>query len=157
MPGIPAAALREAIAKFGRLAVGARRGGASSLMREARDAANMMDGLGNYAAITGSIGGLGGMLISAADEESYGGTQEEINEAALYGGRAGAIGGPLALGPALGLTAAMGPAGAAPIVPLALAIGSEGQRPRNERERKRMRDEALRRALEMHLNRIDHR
>jgi len=157
MAGIPAAALREAIAKFGRAAIGARRGGASSLMREAREAADFMDGLGNYAAVTGSLGGIGGMLMSAADEESQGGTPEEINEAALYGGRAGAIGGPLAFGPAVGMTMAAGPAGAAPIVPWALFTGSEGQRPRNERERKRMRDEALRRALEMQINRIDHR
>lgn len=127
----------------------ARRG--ASVGRGMVETGNALNGIADYAKITGIAGGTAGALMGAADEEAQGGTPEEINEAALYGGRAGAIGGPLAFGPALGLTAAMGPVGAAPIVPWALFTGSEAQRPRNERERKRMREEAIRRAIEMRL------
>lgn len=133
------------------LAVGGRRGGAKSLIKEARDAAEVTDALANYALITGAVGGLGGGLMSAADVESRGGTQEDINEAGFHGGRAGAIGGPLTFGPALGLTAALGPVGGAPIVPWALYTGSEGARRFDGRRRQREQDEAIRRALEMRL------
>lgn len=76
------------------LAIGGRRGGAKSLMNEARDAALVTDALTNYALVTGSLGGLGGMLMSASDVESRGGNQDDINEAAYHGGRTGAMMGP---------------------------------------------------------------
>lgn len=139
------------LGRVGRLAVGARRGGARSLIKEAREAAEITDALANYALVTGAIGGLGGGLMSASDVQSRGGTQEDINEAGYHGGRTGAVGGPLAFGPAVGMTAAMGPVGAAPIVPWALATGSEGSRRFDERQRKREEQEAAMRALEMQL------
>lgn len=133
------------------LAIGARRGGAKSLIAEARGAADAMDALSNYALVTGSLGGLGGMLMSAGDVESRGGDQDDINEAAYHGGRTGAMLGPATFGPALGLTAAAGPVGGTPIVLYALGTGSEGSRRFDERLRKREQDEAVRRALEMRL------
>lgn len=136
------------------LAIGARRGGAKSLLKEAREAADATDALAAYALLTGGVGGLAGGMMSAADVESRGGTQEDINEAGYYGGRAGALGGPLAFGPALGMTAAVGPMGASPIVPWALYTGSEGASRFDDRQRKRQQDEAIRRALEMRLREL---
>lgn len=131
--------------------------GGRGAVRRAGEAADAMDALANYALITGSLGGLGGMLMSAGDVQSRGGTQEDINEAAMYGGRAGAIGGPLAFGPALAGTAMLGPVGASPLVPWALITGSEGSRRFDERRRKREKDEAAMRAIELQLMRAHRR
>jgi hypothetical protein len=110
-----------------------------------------LNGLADYIKWTGIPGGFAGALMGAGQEESEGGTPEQINEAALYGGRAGALGGPLAFGPALAGTAALGPVGASPIVPWVLYTGTEARRPRSERERKAHEQEAIRRALMMQL------
>jgi hypothetical protein len=120
---------------------------AQGLGRRAIKTGNSLNGLMNYLMITGGLGGAAGGLMAAGDEEAYGGTPEQINEAALHGAGAGAAGGPLAFGPAVAMTMAGGPAGAMPIVPWALYTGTEGQRPRRERERKAMEEEAIRRAL----------
>jgi len=121
------------------------------VIRRASKAADTMDALTNYALITGSLGGLGGMLMSAGDIESRGGNQEDINEAAYHGGRAGAMGGPLAFGPALAMTAAAGPVGATPIVPWALYTGTEGARRFEERKRQNEQEAAELRAIEQQL------
>ena len=139
------------LSRLGRAAIGSRRGGARSLMKEAREAADFTDALANYALVTGALGGLGGGLMSASDVQSRGGTQDDINEAGYHGGRAGAMGGPLAFGPAVGMTAAMGPVGAAPIVPWALVTGSEGSRRFDDRRRKREEEEAAMRAIQMQM------
>lgn len=136
------------------LAIGGRRGGAKSLIGEARELADVTDALSNYALVTGGVGGLGGMLMSASDVESRGGNQEDINEAAYHGGRTGAMLGPATFGPALGLTAAAGPVGGTPIVLYALGTGSEGSRRFDARLRKREQDEAIRRALELRLREL---
>lgn len=136
-----------------RLASRAGRG----VIRRAGKAANIMDGLANYALITGSLGGLGGMLMGASDAQEQGETPEQINEAAMYGGRTGAMGGPLAFGPAIAMTAGLGPMGAMPLVPWALYTGSDADRPQRERLRKAMEEEAVRRAMAMRVNQADRR
>lgn len=125
-----------------------------SVVRRAGKAANAVDALSNYALITGGLGGLGGMLMNADDVRSRGGDQADIDEAAFYGGRAGAMGGPLAFGPAVAMTAAAGPIGGMPIVPWALYTGMEGTRRFDERRLRRQQEEEARRAIEMQLAQI---
>jgi len=139
------------LSRLGRAAArGARRTG-RGVIRGASEAGDAMDVFSNYALITGGLGGLGGMLMGAGAEQDQGGTPEQINEAALHGGRMGAVMGPLTFGPAVALTAAAGPMGGAPIVPYALYTGSAADRPRQERERRRMQEEAEMLALEQRL------
>lgn len=107
-----------------------------------------LNALANYLMITGALGGGVGGLMGAYSEQAAGG---DPNEGAIGGARAGAMMGPLAA-TSIPLTMALGPAGATPIVPYALSVGSESSRLRREREQRAMEEEAIRRAMEMRLN-----
>lgn len=125
---------------------------ASSVGRGAIRTGNALNGLANCLMITGGIGGAAGGLLGAHAEQEAGG---DPNEGAIGGARAGAMMGPVTIGPGAVGTLAGGPVGpfigATATLPYLLSVQDGSSEKRRERERRAMQEEAIRRALEMRL------